>query len=42
MANNRVGIFGLGAMGFGMAGALHRAGLTVHGHTVSGRWRRAG
>ncbi len=35
MANNRVGIFGLGAMGFGMAGALHRAGLTVHGFDVN-------
>ena len=35
MAGERVGIFGLGAMGFGMAGALHRAGLTTHGFDVN-------
>lgn len=35
MADYRVGIFGLGAMGFGMAGALHRAGLTTHGFDIN-------
>ena len=31
MSDYRVALFGLGAMGFGMAGALHRAGLATHG-----------
>ncbi len=35
MANDRVGIFGLGAMGFGMAGALRRAGLKTHGFDIN-------
>lgn len=35
MGSNRVGIFGLGAMGFGMAGSLHRAGLTTHGFDIN-------
>lgn len=35
MANNAVAIFGLGAMGSGMAGALLRAGLTTHGFDIN-------
>ncbi|SMX51131.1 L-threonate dehydrogenase [Actibacterium lipolyticum] len=46
MANTTVAIFGLGAMGFGMAGALVRAGLTTHGYDVNpdavARFRAAG
>ncbi len=35
MAGGSVAIFGLGAMGYGMAGALLRAGLTTHGFDVN-------
>ena len=35
MPGNSVGIFGLGAMGLGMAGALQRAGLTTHGFDIN-------
>lgn len=35
MANGAVAIFGLGAMGYGMAGALLRAGLTTHGYDIN-------
>ena len=35
MTARTIGVFGLGAMGFGMAGALHKAGLTVHGFDVN-------
>ena len=35
MANGAVAIFGLGAMGIGMAGALLRAGLTTHGYDIN-------
>ncbi|KMK66681.1 L-threonate dehydrogenase [Puniceibacterium sp. IMCC21224] len=35
MANGTVAIFGLGAMGLGMAGSLLRAGLTTHGFDVN-------
>lgn len=35
MASGAVAIFGLGAMGFGMAGALLRAGLTTHGFDIN-------
>lgn len=35
MANGAVAIFGLGAMGIGMAGALVRAGLTTHGYDIN-------
>ncbi|WP_296432601.1 L-threonate dehydrogenase [Yoonia sp.] len=35
MSDYKVGIFGLGAMGFGMAGALRRAGLQTHGFDIN-------
>ena len=35
MSDYAVAIFGLGAMGFGMAGALCRAGLTTHGFDIN-------
>tara|TARA_R110002124_G_scaffold205073_8_gene371361 strand:+ start:513 stop:1541 length:1029 start_codon:yes stop_codon:yes gene_type:complete len=35
MSGKAVAIFGLGAMGFGMAGALLRAGLTTHGYDIN-------
>ncbi|PUB18945.1 L-threonate dehydrogenase [Yoonia sediminilitoris] len=35
MASGAVAIFGLGAMGAGMAGALLRAGLTTHGYDIN-------
>jgi 3-hydroxyisobutyrate dehydrogenase len=35
MSDYKVGIFGLGAMGFGMAGALRRAGLMTHGFDIN-------
>ena len=35
MVNGAVAIFGLGAMGIGMAGALLRAGLTTHGYDIN-------
>jgi putative dehydrogenase len=35
MTSGTVAIFGLGAMGFGMAGALVRAGLKTHGFDVN-------
>ncbi len=35
MSDYKVGIFGLGAMGFGMAGALRRAGLKTHGFDIN-------
>ncbi len=35
MAGPTVAIFGLGAMGYGMAGALLRAGLTTHGFDIN-------
>jgi len=35
MADNTVAIFGLGAMGFGMAGALLRAGVVTHGFDIN-------
>ena len=35
MAGKAVAIYGLGAMGFGMAGALLRAGLTTHGFDLN-------
>lgn len=35
MSDYRVALFGLGAMGFGMAGALLRAGLATHGFDVN-------
>lgn len=35
MTEYNVAIFGLGAMGFGMAGALRRAGLTTHGFDIN-------
>ncbi|MFZ3585095.1 L-threonate dehydrogenase [Loktanella sp. DJP18] len=44
--SDTVGIFGLGAMGFGMAGALCRAGLVTHGFDIDAdavaRFRAAG
>ena len=35
MADYHVAIFGLGAMGYGMAGALCRAGLTTYGFDIN-------
>jgi 3-hydroxyisobutyrate dehydrogenase len=35
MAGKAVAIYGLGAMGFGMAGALLHAGLTTHGFDIN-------
>ena len=35
MSDYRVALFGLGAMGYGMAGALHRAGLATHGFDLN-------
>jgi len=35
MAGKAVAIFGLGAMGIGMGGALLRAGLTTHGYDIN-------
>lgn len=46
MADYKVALFGLGAMGFGMAGALSRAGLTTYGFDINkdaeARFRKAG